>query len=345
MVKICVALLFMGLFFIGCESKPQMKKEEQVPKITVVSPFLQNSSANNEMNGMVESPKVIQIKNRIDGFIENQYFSDGSFVKAGDMLYKIDDRKLKNELASLNATVLQSKLTLSNLEKNKARIEKLLKIGGATEQELDNISTQIEKEKALNLSLDAQSAKLKLDISFTSIKAPISGYVEKSQQQVGAFVQAGGSNLTQIYSANPLYFSLMLPSSDDKPQNGEIIISNNKFTGNLKYCDPVSDSSGMVKCRYEFSSKEKIYIGTMGKFTYKSKPKEGLFLPQECLVQGKDGRSVYVIKNNTAKITKIETKSWVEGNIEVVAGVTQNDLIAKTGIVNLKDKAKVQIVK
>jgi membrane fusion protein, multidrug efflux system len=345
MIKIYPFIILIAFLFVGCESKQNEKKPEQIVNITVTNPTIKGSQKEFEVNGLVESPKIIQIKNRVDGFIENQYFQDGSFVKAGDMLYKIDDRKLKNELTSLNSSLLQSKLNLANLEKTKNRIEKLVKVGGATEQELDNATMLVEKEKAISSSFEAQISKLKLDISFAIIKAPISGYIEKSQQQVGSYVTAGGTLLTQIYSSHPLYFTVMLPSHQDKPKKSTIEVGDIKYDGDLKYCDPMADGSGMVKCRYEFSPKTKITIGTIGKFIYKDALKDGLFIPQECLVQGSKGRSVYVIKNNIAYMTKIETGIWNGSDIEVINGVAKDDVIAQVGIVNLKDKAKVKIQK
>lgn len=345
MIKIGIFILLGSLFFIGCDSKPKLKKDDLIPVITVVLPHEQNSSQENELNGLVESPKTIQIKNRVDGFIEKQYFEDGSFVKQGTVLYKIDDRKLKNELISLEASYNQSVSNLANLEKTNIRLNKLIKVGGSTEQEIDNSNTLIEKEKSIISSFKAQIAKLKLDISFAIIKAPISGYVEKSQQSEGSYVQSGGTLLTQMYVANPLYFAVMLPSSEIKPQYGKINIGKDQWIGNFKYCDPMADSSGMVKCRYQFNPTSKIIIGSIGKFIFKDTIKKGLFIPQECLIQGPNGRSVYVIKNNKAYIKRIETASWIGTDIEVISGIKKDDLIAKTGIVNLKDNIEVKIKK
>ena len=342
MIKKSLILCMVGLIFVGCNSKQNSDKKQE-PVITVVSPIEESSSKQNEVNGFVESPKIVQIKNRVDGFIEKKYFKDGSFVNKGDILYQIDDRKLKNELTMLKAQLQQSTLNLSNLEKTKSRMQALIGVGGVSVQELDNTVTLIEKEKAIQFSSLAQIEKLNLDISFATITAPQSGYIEKSQQEEGAYVQSNGTMLTQIYVVTPLYFSVMLSSSDEKPLEGKIIIGNNQKVGSLKYCDPMTDSAAMVRCRYEFDAKEKIEIGTIGKFIFSTKTKKGLFIPQECLVQGADGRSVYVIKNETASMTKVETGQWIEQSVEILSGISKEDKIARTGIINLSNNSKIKI--
>ncbi|MFA6196585.1 MAG: efflux RND transporter periplasmic adaptor subunit [Sulfurimonas sp.] len=342
MIKKSLIFCMVSLLFIGCESK-QNSDTKQEAVITVVSPTEQESSKQNEVNGVVESPKIVQIKNRVDGFIEKQYFKDGSFVTKGDILYKIDDRKLKNELTMLKAQLQQSTLNLSNLEKTKSRMRPLIEVGGVSAQELDNTLTLIEKEKAIQFSFQAQIEKLNLDISFATITAPQSGYIEKSQQEEGAYVQANGTMLTQIYVVTPLYFSTMLTSSDEKPLDGKIILGNTQRVGTLKYCDPMTDSAAMVRCRYEFDAKEKIEIGTMGKFIFSTKTKKALFIPQECLVQGANGRSVYVIKDEIASMKKVETGQWVGQSVEILSGISKEDKIAQTGIINLSNNSKIII--
>jgi RND family efflux transporter MFP subunit len=346
MIKKSLYICLIGFTLTGCNSKDgQNQKKNIVPTVTITSPIELNSSKQSEVNGLIESPQIVQIKNRVDGFIDSQNFQDGAFVHKGDVLYKIDDRQLKNQLTSLSANLKQSMLNLSNLEKQKNRMEKLVKVGGVSEQELDNTNTLIEKEKAIGSSFVAQIEKLKLDISFAIIKAPISGYIEKSQQPVGSYVQANGAMLTQIYVSSPLYFTVMLSSNEAKPSSGKITVGSNEKIGNLKYCDPMADNSGMVKCRYQFNADSKIEIGTMGKFTFNGAIKEGLFIPQECLVQGPNGRSVYIIKNNKAYIKRVETAQWVGSNVEILSGIEKTDKIAKTGIINLRDNIEIKVQK
>lgn len=331
---------------IGCSDSPEKKvvQKSEVYDVEISKPFRDTAIRNIEFHGNVESPKVVQIKNRIDGFVERQYFQDGGYVAKGQLLYKIDDKLLRTELASLQAELQKANVTLANLEITKKRNEKLVAVNVRSQQELDNAQTAYDAQKYAIEAIKANIAKVNANISYTSIFSPISGWVEKSQFNEGAFVSANGTYLTNVYQSNPLYFVSLVPSKISKLKNATVMVDDQNLTANLAYCDPNADiSSGLVKCRYEFSSSKKIQINTLGKLFIKTEL-NSLFIPQTALLQGKTSKVVFVVKDNKAYSKTITIGIWDKNNVEVLSGLDENDQVVVEGVANLRDKAPVKIV-
>lgn len=346
-MKSLVSMLFILVILIsGCNDSAEKKVAEQVEvyDVEIAKPFRDTAVRNIEFHGNVESPKVVQIKNRIDGFVERQYFQDGGYVSKGQLLYKIDDKLLRTELASLQAELQKANVTLANLEITKKRNEKLVAVNVRSQQELDNAQTAYDAQKYSIEAIKANISKVNANISYTSIFSPISGWAEKSQFNEGAFVASSGTYLTNVYQSNPLYFVSLVPSKMSKLKEATVMVDDQNFTANLAYCDPSADiSSGLIKCRYEFSSSKKIQINTLGKLFIKTST-NSLFIPQKALLQGKTSKIVFVVKNNIAHSKTINVGIWDKDNVEVLSGLDENDQVVVDGIANLRDQAPVKII-
>jgi RND family efflux transporter MFP subunit len=340
-------IVFLGVlvFFVGCSDVKKEEKKPEVVNVSVTKPLQQNIQKSVEFHGNVESPKVVQIKNRIDGFLDKQYFRDGEFIKAGQMLYKIDDKILKTELASLNAQLKQGEVNLANLKTIKERNEKMLAVNARSQQDIDNSVTTYEQQKYALEIIKANIDKVQTNLSYTYIKAPISGYIEKSQFNEGAYVPASGTFLTNIYQSSPLYFLASIPPQNQN--NEKVLIEFDEFntTAKLAFCDPSVDlTSGLLKCRFEFQTNKKIPINTFGKIKILTK-KEAMFIPQTAISQGKSSKIVFVVKGDKAIMKNVVLGDWSGDMIEVVSGLQFDDVVVTDGIANLRDKATVKIGK
>lgn len=340
-----LVLLSVSFFIIGCSSGTQEEKKDEVYIVEIAKPIEKVIQKSIEYHGVVESPKVVQVKNRVDGFLDKQYFVDGSYVTKGQMLYKIDDKVLKTELLSLNAQLKQAEINLINLETIKKRNEKLFLVNVRNQQEVDNAVVSYEKEKYNIEIIKANIEKVNTNISYTTIVAPMSGYIEKSQFNEGAFVPSNGTYLTNIYQSNPLYFSALVPTENKKFEKVKINFGDFNITAKLGFCDPSVDlTSGLLKCRFEFSSNKKIEINTLGKISVSNNVKS-LFIPQTALVQGKEGKAVYLYKDGKAIMKTIQVGIWSSLDVEVLSGITPDDMIIVEGIANLRDEVAVKLDK
>ncbi|MDD2698406.1 MAG: efflux RND transporter periplasmic adaptor subunit [Arcobacteraceae bacterium] len=343
MYKIVVFIVL--IFFVGCSSEEKKEKKQEIVSVLVTKPIEQKIEKSIKFHGNVESPKVVQIKNRIDGFLDKQYFRDGEFVKAGQMLYKIDDKLLKTELSSLTAQQKQAEVNLTNLKNIKERNERMLLVNAKSQQDVDTVVTAYEQQKYAIDIIKANIDKVNANLSYTYIKAPISGYIEKSQFNEGAFVPSSGTFLTNIYQSSPLYFLASIPPQSQKFEKVLVEFDDFNVTAKLAFCDPSVDlSSGLLKCRFEFQTNKKIPINSFGKIKLLSK-KSAMFIPQTAISQGKSSKIVFTVKDNKAFMKNVVLGDWSGDMIEVVSGLNFDDVVVSEGIANLRDKSPVKIGK
>jgi membrane fusion protein, multidrug efflux system len=348
-IKNIVLSTVLSLFILGCGESPaeMMKKKMNEPvSVEVENPIKRTVMSKEEFNGVVEPVQIIQIKNRIDGFIEKQYFKDGQYVKNGQLLYKIDSRILNAELENLNAQLTIAKVNLENLTSIHNKIDNSYKIGGSSLQEKEISMANINKEKANIQLINANIKKSKLNLSFTNIYSPVNGKIEKSQFNSGSYVTAGGVTLTNIYETDKLHFTVELPSDKEEIKSGFVNLKNTKMVADLDYCDPAANiSSGMIKCRYLFNSiNYNIPINLIGKIYFNQEQKEGLYIKQSALIQNKSDKSVYINKNNIAVMKNVKTNTWTEdGYVEVLEGIKIEDEVIVNGVANLKKDSKIKI--
>lgn len=331
--------LFLPILILsGCGMGMKEKKEEPV-LITTTKPIEKRIQIEEKFNGIIESSKTIQIKNRTEGFLQKQYYKDGALVKKGDILYKIDDKPLKTDLNYAQAQLTNTIIDINNAKSIYEKTKNSYEIGGASQQDVENSKTNLEKLIASSEMIKANIQKIKLNISYTEIKAPDSGYLEKSQIQEGSFVNLSTPYLTNLYSNNSLYFTVNLPK-ESILKTGKISVYNKEYNSKLKFCEPKTNDSGLIKCSYEFSTKDKIELNSLGQISFQ-KEKNGLFIPQTALIQSSEGKSVYKIEKDTAYSTTIKTGVWYKEDIEIVSGLSKDDEIAINGISNLRNEAKI----
>jgi multidrug efflux system membrane fusion protein len=169
-------------------------------------------SDHEEFNGWMAADKTVEVRSRVRGHIQTVNFTDGQYVKKGDLLFELDPRPYQAEIgkASDSRRVLEAQLTAA--EKEEARLRLLETKGGASTQ-------QVEKAEADRLALEAQISavqneidRAQLELEYSRVTADIDGRVGKAELTEGNLVNAGGSDplLTTIVSVDPIliYFNV-----------------------------------------------------------------------------------------------------------------------------------------
>jgi multidrug efflux system membrane fusion protein len=175
-------------------------------------PVHRELSDHEEFNGWMAADQTVEVRARVRGHIQKIAFTDGQYVKKGDLLFELDPRPFEKEIgkASDSRKVLEAQLTAA--EKEEARLKLLETKGGASVQ-------QVEKAEADRLAFEAEISavqneieRAQLDLEYSRITADIDGRVGKAEMSVGNLVNAGGSDplLTTIVSVDPIrvYFNV-----------------------------------------------------------------------------------------------------------------------------------------
>jgi multidrug efflux system membrane fusion protein len=313
-----------------------------------------------EAVGTVQPIAAVAIRSRIDAQIESVMVSDGAPVKAGDTLVKLDSRQVEAQIKQAEAQLAKDRTVLEQAERDVARYSELLSKQTGTQVNLDNARTSAAAARAAILGDQAQIENLNVQLSWYTIKAPISGRVSTFSQKAGNIVRSGDSTatgtLTTIVQTTPIYVSFSVPQrllSDlreamNRP-DAEVTVTPQGGTRSVKGRIAVLDNTidpatGTIMVRAVFdNADEALWSGQLCqiRITLRVDP-DVVSLPREAVQTGQNGNYVYVIEDNVAKVRTVELGRTQEGRDIVMSGLKGGETVVTDGALALTNGARVE---
>ena len=203
---LCIALACAVLG--GCRSA-QTAPAPAPPAVVVSSPLTMRLTEWDEYTGRFEATDTVDVRARVDGYLDSIHFRDGAIVKRGDLLFVIDPRPYEAVLEGARADVVRAQTRLELAETDFTRGEALFAIKGISQEEQDR-RTQTRKEaEAALIVARASERTAALNVEFTRVRAPIAGRISRKFVSVGNLIsggQAGSTLLTTIVAVDPIQF-------------------------------------------------------------------------------------------------------------------------------------------
>jgi membrane fusion protein (multidrug efflux system) len=330
------------LLLSSCNSKKEEKQEDSVYPVT--SPVKMDTIINKDFVAQIQSVKNIEIRAQEKGFLEKIYVDEGQYVKAGQTLFRIMPQIYQAELLKARAEVEQASIELRN----------------ASTLSDNNIVSKNERLMA-KAKLDAANAEMKLaqiHLSFTDIKAPFSGVIDRIPLKLGSLVDEGDllttlSDNTDIYSyfnvSEPEYLNYQKNVADRGNQNVNLVMANGDIfnqTGQIQTIEGQFDNeTGNIAFRAKFPNPEKLLRnGETGKIRMTLPLKNALIIPQKATYEIQDQKYVFVIdKNGVAKSKNIKVSYELPDIYVVASGLSGGDKILLEGVQKVKDDQKVKV--
>jgi membrane fusion protein (multidrug efflux system) len=195
-----LAVLLAPLAAAGCHDSGATPSAPPPPEVGVVTVAPRALPLSYEFVGEVQPIKRVEVRARVDGVIESRPFTEGAFVKAGDVLYRLE--RIRSDAAYRNASA-----QLANAQRTLERLEPLAERQAVAQQEVDDARTEAESARA---ALD----EARKDREDAVVRAEISGRVGRTRLEVGARVTGPSDLLTTVEQLDPVYVSFR-PSSQD----------------------------------------------------------------------------------------------------------------------------------
>ncbi|WP_228137927.1 efflux RND transporter periplasmic adaptor subunit [Aliarcobacter cryaerophilus] len=362
-IKTIFLLFFIILFLSSCEQKNDTNQKAQNPiEVGYINPKKEPINLEVELIGKVKAKELALVRPQVSGIIEKQLFKEGSFVKQGDILYKIDNATYKATLNQSLALLNSAKASLISAEAKSKRAEELLKFDGISKQEADEIKASYLQAKALVEQRAAELENAKIDLNRCEIKAPISGYIGISNVTVGALVNANQSEeLVNIRDTQTVFVDLSqsyneilnLKSIGDLEDDIEVSL---KFDNGFEYPIKgklearelsVDESSQTVTLRAVFNNPNNLLLsGMMTKAILKSKKSiDGFLIPQQAVLRDQKANPIVTLvtpENKTiTKIVKIERSvgnKWL-----ILDGLEDSDKIVVEGLNKINSRSLVSL--
>ena len=362
-IKTIFSLFFIIFFLSSCEQKNDGNQKPQNPiEVGYINPKKEPINLEIELIGKVKAKELALVRPQVSGIIEKQLFKEGSFVKQGDILYKIDSASYKATLNQSLALLNSAKASLISAEAKSKRAEELLKFDGISKQEADEIKASYLQAKALVEQRAAELENAKIDLNRCDIKAPISGYIGISNVTVGALVNANQSEeLVNIRDTQTVFVDLSqsyneilnLKSIGDLEDDIEVSLKfDNGFLypikGKLEARElSVDESSQTVTLRAVFSNPNNLLLsGMMTKAILKSKKSiDGFLIPQQAVLRDQKANPIVTLvtpENKTiTKIVKIQRSvgnKWL-----ILDGLEESDKIVVEGLNKINSRSVVSL--
>lgn len=330
------------LLFVACNNKKEEK--EEVTTYPITSPLKMDTVINKEYVTQIQSVKNIEIRAQEKGFLEKIYVDEGQFVHAGQTLFRIMPQLYQAELMKSKAEVEQANIELRN----------------ASTLANNNIVSKNEKAMA-KAKLDAANAEMKLaqiHLSFTDIKAPFSGIINRIPLKLGSLVDEGDlltslSDNTNVYTyfnvSEPEYLNyqmhaadrgsnevtLIMANGDALPQKGEIQTIEGEF----------DNETGNIAFRAKFPNPDKLLRnGETGKVRMTLPLRNALIIPQKATYEIQDQKYVFVVgKDGVLKSKNIKVAYELPDLYVVASGLSEGDKFLLEGVQKVKDDQKVKV--
>ena len=333
------------------------KKQKVIPPLNVNTIVVHKEAVPiwKRYTGMTKASSDQDVRARISGVLQEIYFKDGQLVNKGDKLFKIQQDEYIAALNSAKAKKAQDEASLALAIADVNRYTPLVNEGLAPRATLEQYQAQQAGLKAAIAGDEAQINKAKLDLSYTIIKAPISGRISARQVDIGNLVGQGESTLlTTIVKTNPLY-AYFSPSQDDvrlfqKYRNKEKpdafievqgSMENVRLDGYVDFANNVVDpltSTITMRATIE-NTKGKVLPGTFVYVNLFINDKyKFLMIPPEVIFSEQMGKYVFIVdKENKAKQVYIKTSYATKYYVSVSEGLKDGDRVIVSSLVKLKN--------
>jgi membrane fusion protein (multidrug efflux system) len=318
-----------------------------------------NAPSSAEFIGQLDSPQNVDVRARVEGFVDKMFFTEGTEIKDGDRLFQLDDKPFKEKLAAAEGSLAEAKAALGKNEKDVARLTPLAAKRAVPQQDLDNALASVDVGKAGVLTAQAQVESATINLGYCDIRAPVSGLIGAKQVSIGDLVGKGEPTLLATISVlDPIWFycnvsevdflkaqtetrrtnkhleelpvTLLLANGDTLPEKGKIVFLD-------RAVDP---KTGTLRMRTEFPNERKqLRPGMFGRIRIDlGNQTNSILVPQRAVAELQGKNFVWIIgPDNKATQRPVQMGGQVGENSLIKEGLKPGDRIVVEGIQKVQE--------
>ncbi len=310
-----------------------------------------------ELPGRIAPTRVAEVRARVAGIVLERTFQQGALVKAGDLLYRIDPSRYEVELAAAEAALAKAKAALEQAEQQLQRVENLVRGKAASQAQYESALGTARQAQADIAARTADVRRAKLDLDYTSVRAPISGQIGGALVTEGALVGQGeATHLATIQQLDPIYADFTqsaeklhqlrrdfesgaLEQIDPETAKVQLVLSDGPiypYDGKLLFSEAsVDPSTGQITLRGEFPNPKRELLPGMYVRVHIEVgiDKDALTVPQQAIRRNDTGGSeVYLLRDDNRVIVQpVGVGRMVDNQWVVQSGLKPGDRVVVEG--------------
>jgi RND family efflux transporter MFP subunit len=306
--------------------------------------------------GTVTPIASVAIKARVDTTITGVHFQDGALVHEGDLLFTLDDRAIRAQIAQTQGQIARDKAQLEGAVRDVRRYTDLVAKGATPIVNLDNAKTQSDVFQAAIQADTGTLENLKVQLSYTVVTAPITGRISAANVKVGNFVrQADTTPMATINQMAPVYVSFTIPQKNlpeirqavaAKTASIQALVpgTQKRAQGEVSMIENTVDATtGMATVRATMPNKDELlWPGTLVTAEMTLRKEDAVTIPTNAIEVSQSGSVVFVIEDGTAKLRHVTTERQIGQETVVASGLKDGETVVVDGQILLREGARVE---
>jgi membrane fusion protein, multidrug efflux system len=345
-----------GLWSGGAVAQATRQNAPRAVPVEVVTAIKKVVPVRLEVLGSVTPIASVVVKSRVDSEITGVHFGDGALVREGDLLFTLDSRTLEAQVRQVEGLLAGAKANLEQAERDVARYTELLAKNATTLVTLQNARTQTNIFRASVDSNTAQLENLNVQLSYCTIRAPITGRASMAMVKLGNFVRAGDATLATIIQTAPVYVTFSLPQGNlpdlrqalaNESATIEAIIPGEPRRANGQVTmieNSVDAPTGTVPVRATMpNTDELLWPGTLVTVQLTFREEAAVTVPSTAIQLSQTGSYVFVVKGEVAIVQPVEVARVLGSESVLTSGLEGGETVVVNGQLLLSNGTKVAI--
>lgn len=361
--------LLVGLL-AGIETEVWAQGAPPAPAVTVASPLAQKVRRWDEYTGRFEAIEQVEIRARVNGYLESTHFKDGQMVDKGDLLFTIDPKPFQLAVDAAKAELARARANAGLAGSEFTRAENLVQSNSTSRSNFDVRKTTFTTSRAAVLAAEAALKSAELNLDWAYVRSPIKGRISDARVDTGALLagaQNGATLLTTVVSVSPIHFVFEAseadylryarlnvagarPSSRDTDNPVEVKLADEPtfaHKGKMDFVDnQLNNKTGTIRGRAIFENADGFLTpGMFGRLRLWAGDYEGMLIPDAAILSDQTRKIVLVVNKDQVVEPRIVELGPIEQGLRVIAkGLEPADQVIIQGLANPFVRPGVKVV-
>ena len=359
-------MIVIGVFLVGCNEPDGAT--QPIPEVSVMMAEPRDIPVYTEFVGKTMSSRHIEIRSRVEGFLEKRLYEEGAMVQEGQVMFQMDRKPFEAQLNAAKAELAQQQARFTNAEANLARVKPLAEQNAVAQKELDDAISMFRSSAAAVEAAKAKVIQAELDLGYTDIYSPVTGISSFARKREGSYLGIGqDALLTYVAQIRPMWveFSMsenqlfkyraneesgLVRAPESRQYEVQLELADHSIyphRGKITFADAsLSEETGTFLIRAEIPNPDELL--RPGQFVraqiHGAVRPNAILIPQRAVQQGAQGSFVWVIEEGKTKFQPVKTGPWRGDDWFIEAGLDGGEQVIVDGALTVRSGVEVKTV-